>query len=296
MTPACIDGFAACYRGDDDMVQQVPVDDDAVPQAVADGPADEIAADIAYRRLVMVNIVLVGDPRATPGGWVLIDAGLRGTSAAIMRAAHARFAAASRPAAILLTHGHFDHVGALASLARDWNVPIYAHPLEHPFLNGTRAYPRPDSTAGGGVMSLLAPLYPRGPIDVSQWLQALPPDGTVPELPGWQWIHTPGHAPGHVSFWREADRSMIAGDAFITTAQESAYAVVTQAPELHGPPMYYTPDWDAAADSVRRLAGLEPELVITGHGRPMAGAGMRKALRRLADRFEDVAVPHRLPR
>jgi glyoxylase-like metal-dependent hydrolase (beta-lactamase superfamily II) len=195
-----------------------------------------------------------------------------------------------------LTHGHFDHVGALASLARDWNVPIYAHPLEHPFLNGTRAYPRPDPTAGGGVMSLLAPLYPRGPIDVSPWLQALPPDGTVPGLPGWQWIHTPGHALGHVSFWREADRSMIAGDAFITTAQESAYAVLTQAPELHGPPMYYTPDWDAAADSVRRLAGLEPELVITGHGRPMAGAGMRKALRRLADRFGDVAVPHRSPR
>ena len=43
------------------------------------------------------------------------------------------------------------------------------------------------------------------------------------------------------------DRTLIAGDAFITTKQESAYAVATQRPELHGPPMYFTPDWRSAA-------------------------------------------------
>ena len=45
------------------------------------------------------------------------------------------------------------------------------------------------------------------------------------------------HAPGHISYWREVDRTLVVGDAFITTAQESAYAVATQAPELHGPPI-----------------------------------------------------------
>ena len=74
-------------------------------------------------------------------------------------------------------------------------------------------------------MSLLAPLFPRRPIDVSRWLQRLPEDGSVPQMPGWRWIHTPGHTPGHISFWRERDRTIIAGDAFITTNQESAYAV-----------------------------------------------------------------------
>lgn len=140
-------------------------------------------------------------------------------------------------------------------------------------------------------MSLLAPLYPRGPIDVSRRLLALPEDGSVPGMPAWRWIATPGHSPGHVSFWSAADRILVAGDAFITTAQESAYAVASQQPEIHGPPKYYTPDWDSARDSVRKLARLEPELVVTGHGRAMQGPEMRSALHALAREFDRIAVP-----
>jgi glyoxylase-like metal-dependent hydrolase (beta-lactamase superfamily II) len=110
-------------------------------------------------------------------------------------------------------------------------------------------------------------------------------------MPGWKWIHTPGHSPGHISLWRESDRTLVAGDAFITTAQESAYAVLSQRPELHGPPMYYTTDWDSAGTSVSRLASLEPEVVISGHGPPLHGPEMRSALHELAERFEMVAVP-----
>ena len=110
-------------------------------------------------------------------------------------------------------------------------------------------------------------------------------------MPGWELIHTPGHTPGHVSFWRESDRTLIVGDAFITTRQESAYAVITQEPEMHGPPNYYTPDWESARTSVQRLAALEPERVITGHGRPMQGAAMREALRTLARDFDRIARP-----
>jgi glyoxylase-like metal-dependent hydrolase (beta-lactamase superfamily II) len=110
-------------------------------------------------------------------------------------------------------------------------------------------------------------------------------------MPGWRWIATPGHAAGHVSLFREADRTLIAGDAFVTTNQESAYAAITQEPEMHGPPMYLTTDWQAAAASVRTLASLSPELVITGHGRAMHGSGMRNALRDLADNFERIAFP-----
>lgn len=140
-------------------------------------------------------------------------------------------------------------------------------------------------------MPLLSPLFPRGPIDVSRWLQVLPVDGSVPGMPAWRWVHTPGHTPGHVSFWREADRTIIAGDAFITTRQESAYAVAVQTPEMHGPPMYFTPDWDSARTSVNALAALEPELVVTGHGRAMRGAEMRSALHLLARDFDQIAVP-----
>lgn len=140
-------------------------------------------------------------------------------------------------------------------------------------------------------MSLLSPLYPKEPIDVESRLRFLPEDGAVPGMLGWRWLHTPGHTPGHISLWREADRALIVGDAFITTAQESAYAVVTQKPEMHGPPMYFTPNWNAARESVEKLAALEPELVVTGHGRAMEGAAMRRALHELADEFDEIAVP-----
>lgn len=142
-------------------------------------------------------------------------------------------------------------------------------------------------------MAALSPLYPRGPIDAGPWLKVLPQDGSLPEMPGWIWVHTPGHTPGHISLWRESDRAIIAGDAFITTTQESAYAVAVQRPEMHGPPMYYTQNWDEAEGSVRRLAGLEPELVIPGHGPAMRGLLMRTALKTLAHEFAGVAVPKR---
>ena len=77
----------------------------------------------------------------------------------------------------------------------------------------------------------------------------------------------------------------------MTTAAESAYATVTQAPELHGPPRYYTVDWGAAGASVETLAQLDPDLVITGHGRAMRGPALREALHALAREFDRVAVP-----
>lgn len=272
------------------MTQQVPID----PDAQIDGPEHDgihdLTPTLGYQRVAIVNLMYYGLPGAPDGQWVLIDCGVMGTTGLITKAIESRFGK-SRPAAIIMTHGHFDHIGALKHLAELWNVPIYAHPLEHPYLDGRSSYPPPDPSVGGGLMAAMSGLYPSGPIDVSQWLQPLPADGTVPGMPDWKWIHTPGHAPGHVSLWCESDRTLIVGDAFITTSQESAYAVATQAPEIHGPPKYFTPDWENARASVQKLAALEPELVITGHGRPMHGAAMRAALQTLAANFDTIAVP-----
>ena len=140
-------------------------------------------------------------------------------------------------------------------------------------------------------MALLSPLYPKGPIDLSRRVKALPEDGSVPGLPGWRWIHTPGHTPGHVSFFRDVDRTLIAGDAFITTKQESLLAVLAQRLEMHGPPMYFTPDWESAQQSVEELAALRPNIMACGHGLPVQGSAAMRELDDLARNFRSRAVP-----
>jgi glyoxylase-like metal-dependent hydrolase (beta-lactamase superfamily II) len=263
----------------------------AVERDTHAGAAQPVMADLAYLRALIVNVLFHGEPGAGDRSWVLIDAGLKGSADAIARAAEERFGAGARPVAIVLTHGHFDHVGALRELAERWDAPVYAHELELPYLTGRSAYPPPDPTVGGGAMAALSRFYPRGPIDLSARVQALPADGAVPGMPGWRWVHTPGHTAGHVSLFRDEDRTLIAGDAVITTKQESAFAVLTQRPEVHGPPAYYTSDWFASGESVRRLADLEPAVLVTGHGRPMRGPAMLEALHALARDFDRMAVP-----
>jgi len=231
---------------------------------------------------MMVNVYFVSDES---GGWTLVDAGLRPYTDRIRRAARELYGSRP-PSAIVLTHGHFDHIGGLPQLAREWGVPVYAHPLEQPYLTGRSSYPPPDPNAGGGGWSLLSWSFPRGPLDLGGLARMLPEDGTVPTLPGWRWIHTPGHSPGHASLFRDSDKTLLAGDAVVTTKQESVFDVLTQRQIVWRPPAYYTIDWDAAGRSVALLATLQPEVLATGHGTPLAGAAMRRALDRLAERFD----------
>jgi glyoxylase-like metal-dependent hydrolase (beta-lactamase superfamily II) len=249
----------------------------------------EVAADVAGMTIVMVNVYFVGEPGSDD--WVLVDAGLPMSAGRIRAAAERRFGAGARPKAIILTHGHFDHVGALRTLADAWDVPIYAHELELPFLTGESDYPPPDPGVGGGIFAATSFMYPRGAYDFRPRIEALPSDGTIPHMPGWRWIHTPGHSPGHVSFFREADRVLIAGDAFTTQKQESFFGVMTQHQHVHGPPMYFTIDWESAKHSVQTLAKLQPSVGATGHGIPMFGDQLNVQLIALSLHFEALGMP-----
>lgn len=251
--------------------------------------AYDVVADVRCVPLGMVNVCLIGHPDAKE--WVLVDAGLGVTSGLIVEAAERRFGEAAVPAAIILTHGHFDHVGALPALMERWDCPVYAHQDELPYLTGKANYPPADPNASDGMIAQISPFFPRHGIDLGDRIQALPEDGTVPGAPGWRWIHTPGHTPGHISLFRDEDKVLVSGDAFVTVEQESALAVLRQTPEVNGPPAYFTPDWEAARESVRRLEALHPEVVAAGHGVPMQGEELHQQLQRLAADFGHLAVP-----
>lgn len=101
----------------------------------------------------------------------------------------------------------------------------------------------------------------------------------------------PGHSPRQVALYRKSDRLLLSADAFITVKQDSLYRVFVQKKEVADPPVYLTTDWDAAYDSAKRLAALNPETVISGHGTAMEVIELREGLVKLITNWDKVAVP-----
>ncbi|MBM7571231.1 MBL fold metallo-hydrolase [Aquibacillus albus] len=248
----------------------------------------EVLEDLAYYRTVLVNVCMIGHPDSD--NWVLIDTAIEHYSKRIIAACEKRFGS-KPPSAIILTHGHFDHVGSAKELAKYWDVPIYIHKEELAYVTGEKQYPPADPTMGGGMLSILSPFIPKKPENIKGFVQPLPENGELPYLNDWKYIHTPGHSPGHISLFRESDRTLITGDAILTEKPESTIALFLPIQKVYGPPGYMTHEWEKAEESVKKLADLEPETLLTAHGLPMEGETLRKQLHKLADNFIELAVP-----
>ncbi|CAM4378962.1 MBL fold metallo-hydrolase [Paenibacillus tarimensis] len=256
----------------------------------ASGKGAFFAPEVYAFTVQIVNVCFIGKG---PGSWFLIDAGVTKAEGDIVEQAERLYGKGCKPQAILLTHGHFDHIGALPELLKTWDVPVYAHAAELPYLTGQQSYPPGDPSVDNGMVSKMSPMFPHDGLDLTGRVIAYNTDGTVPGLAGWRVIHTPGHTPGHVSLFREEDRTLIAGDAFVTVQQESLYKVVTQKQEISGPPKYMTTDWDASRTSVKKLLALRPKTAVTGHGLPMEGIALIEGLEKLASHFDEIAVPEK---
>ncbi|WP_433750157.1 MBL fold metallo-hydrolase [Falsibacillus pallidus] len=258
--------------------------------SISSGDGLAILPDLYVLPVQIANIIIIGNPDDSDH-FVLVDAGMPHSHKMIIEACEARFGSGCKPKGIILTHGHFDHVGALSALCDHWDVPVFAHKDETPYLDGRKDYLPPDPTVNGGLVTELSHFFPYHGINISRNLHPLPKDGSIPILGNWKWIHTPGHTPGHISLFREADKTLIAGDAFVTVKQESLYKVLVQETEFSGPPKYFTTDWKAAEKSVKKLHSLHPRLAVCGHGLPVYEDELETGLAELTVSFKEIAVP-----
>jgi hydroxyacylglutathione hydrolase len=189
-----------------------------------------------------VNAYVLGD--------VLIDAGGRRSGRKILRqlgdhtiSAHA------------LTHAHPDHQGASAELCEKLGVPYWvgerdADAAENPRLIRERQPNHP-----------IAQFYDRIFTGPGRKVDRTLREGD--EVAGFKVIDAPGHSAGHVAFWREADGVLVIGDVL------NGMDIWTGIPGLHEPKTYLTPDPAENRRSLRKLAALEPKVVLFGHGPPL---------------------------
>lgn len=241
----------------------------------------QIAPDVGWLPISFVNVYFLG---RSGGPWLLVDTGLPGSARQIFAAAEARFGAGSRPEAIVLTHGHFDHAGSAMQLAERWDVPIYAHRLELPYLTGRSSYPPPDPTIGGAI-AFLSRFMPSSAYDFGARVRPLQ-EKHLPGLRDWEWMETPGHSPGHISLFRSSDRVLLAGDAFASMDMDSWPGLITARRTLARAGAPFNSDWGATKSSVQKLADLKPDVVGCGHGTPFSSGPIALRLARFAARFE----------
>jgi len=198
-----------------------------------------------YPMIFPVNCYLVRED----DGFTLIDAGLPGSSTAILAVAQAHGAPIRR---IVLTHAHMDHVASLDALHAalpDTEVLISARDAR--FLAGERSL---DANETQGKL--------RGSYQtcITKPTRTLAPGDRIGSL---EVIAAPGHTPGHIAFFDLRDHALIAGDAFQT---RGGVAVAGTMKLLFPFPAMATWHAPTALASARALRALNPSLLAIGHG------------------------------
>ena len=180
-------------------------------------------------------------------GVTLVDAGMPYMSKKIMESIASLNGGPLKR--ILLTHGHSDHVGAAKAILDNENVPIYAHAIEIPYLEGQKPYPRRKKAEKGIGGHFISPL----PQESSGQLKTIA--GLNPYL-------TPGHSPGHVIYYHSEDQVILAGDLF--TSKKG---------NLRKPMSIFTADMEEAVRSSAIIKELDAVHLEICHGGPVKSPG-----------------------
>ena len=188
-------------------------------------------------------------------GLTLIDASIASAGKKILaQMAEAGFSAENLKR-ILITHAHPDHIGSIPALVKATGAQLVVPEGERAVVDGEMPIPR----ASGWL---------RPPETVLEDMKA---DATVANsdvlqdvLGGLHAIHTPGHAPGHMSYWQPERGILFCGD------------VIFNAPSMRLPLQMLTVDMTENIRSVARLEALKPKTICFGHGKPMIEQAAQK--------------------
>lgn len=214
----------------------------------------EIAAGVrqlTFESVMSMHVYLID----TDGGVVAFDAAVSGVGKHIQEVAGATLAE------LILSHSHVDHRGAAPELA----APIYCHPAEVGDAEGDggRHYIDWSLVSNPAVREGLPRLHDTwdgGPVEIAATVD----EGT--DVGGFRVVHLPGHAPGLIGLYRDADGVALASDMVYTFDAETGEGGVPRVPHPA-----FNWDTDTARASIKKLRDLRPAVVWTGHGNHLSG-------------------------
>jgi hydroxyacylglutathione hydrolase len=180
-----------------------------------------------------VNVYVMGD--------VLVDAGMRWDRRRILKQVADRGLTTH-----VLTHAHLDHYGSSKAVCETLGIPLWCGQADVEAVQAGKMVRQ-----GGGMV----PAAPA--VQVARGLR----EGD--QVAGFTVLDTPGHSPGHVSYWRESDRTLICGDVMWGWHPFLLRGAIRE------PITSFSPDPALNRASARRIAELEPALACFGHGPPL---------------------------
>ncbi len=227
---------------------------------------DQISDSVYVVAGTNVNWALVSDG----SGVTVVDAGYPGDSDAVLDSIRQIGHSLGDVAAVLLTHAHLDHIGAIPALVEQVGMPVYtgAEEVRHAkreYLQqiGPAAMIRQLSSAPGrrwvthtvrAVIGHIGMSVPEATVAQEVALAALPG--------GFAAVPSPGHTSGHTAYLMPSEQVLFSGDALVTGHPLAEYV----GPQVL--PAVFNHDEDMTLRTARQLAAQPARIVVPGHGKP----------------------------